>query len=62
LRLRPQALHRLGWHYVRVHTFELFANPDRVAQRIARLTGVIESDEPESDVEDSRNDAEHAAV
>jgi len=52
----------LGWHYVRVHTFELFANPDGVAQRIARLIGVIESDEPESDVEDSRNDSEHTAV
>ena len=62
LRLRPQALHRLGWHYVRVHTFELFANPDGVAERIARLTGVIDSDEPDSDVEDSHNDAEHTAV
>jgi hypothetical protein len=46
LRLRPQALHRLGWHYLRVHTFELFADPDGVAKKIALLTGVIEPDEP----------------
>ena len=47
LRLRPQALHRLGWHYVRVHAFELFANPDGVAHKIALLTGVIEDEEPD---------------
>lgn len=40
LRLRPQALGRLGWHYVRVHTFELFADPDSIARRIASLAGV----------------------
>ncbi len=51
LRLRPQALHRLGWHYVRVHAFELFANPDGVAHKIALLTGVVE--EEESDVAES---------
>lgn len=41
LRLRPQALHRLGWHYLRVHAFELFADPDGVAKRIGELTGVL---------------------
>ena len=39
LRLRPQALARLGWHYMRVHVFELFADPDQVAHRIARRAG-----------------------
>ena len=40
LRLRPDVLRRLGWHYLRVHAFELFADPDAVASRIARLIGV----------------------
>lgn len=40
LRLRPQALTRLGWHYLRVHSFELFADPDAIAEKIATLTGV----------------------
>jgi hypothetical protein len=40
LRLRPDVLRRLGWHYLRVHSFELFADPDTVASRIARLIGV----------------------
>jgi hypothetical protein len=39
LRLRPDVLRRLGWHYLRVHSFELFADPDAVAVRIARLIG-----------------------
>jgi hypothetical protein len=49
LRLRPQALHRLGWHYLRVHSFELFADPDQVADKIATLVGVIEPDDSEQD-------------
>lgn len=36
LRLRPALLKRLGWYYIRVHAFELFADPDGVALRIAR--------------------------
>ena len=44
LRLRPQALARLGWHYMRVHLFELFADPDQVATRIARRAGAIASE------------------
>ncbi|WP_255447194.1 AAA family ATPase [Schumannella soli] len=40
LRLRPEVLRRLGWHYARVHAFELFADPDGVADRVARLAGV----------------------
>ncbi|MFC6325907.1 AAA family ATPase [Microbacterium koreense] len=40
LRLRPQILRRLGWHYVRVHSFDLYSDPAAVAGRIAALLGV----------------------
>jgi hypothetical protein len=40
LRLRPEVLRRLGWHYLRVHSFELFSNPEAVAARVAALVGV----------------------
>lgn len=40
LRLRPEVLRRLGWHYARVHAFELFRDPDAVADRIARQAGL----------------------
>ncbi|UOQ88453.1 AAA family ATPase [Agromyces endophyticus] len=39
LRLRPDVLRRLGWHYLRVHSFELFGNPDAVAARVASVLG-----------------------
>ncbi|HEU5222316.1 MAG TPA: AAA family ATPase [Candidatus Lumbricidophila sp.] len=39
LRLRPDVLRRLGWHYVRVHSFDLFGNPEAVAVRVARVLG-----------------------
>ena len=39
LRLRPAVLRRLGWHYNRVHSFDLFANPAEVALRIAGTIG-----------------------
>ncbi|MEN2740245.1 AAA family ATPase [Microbacterium sp. X-17] len=39
LRLRPQVLRRLGWHYVRVHAFDLYSDPGSVAERIAALLG-----------------------
>jgi hypothetical protein len=39
LRLRPEVLRRLGWHYLRVHVFELFSDPDAVAGKIVRLLG-----------------------
>ena len=42
LRLRPDMLRRLGWHYLRVHSFELFSNPEAVAARIAQVIGVRE--------------------
>ena len=41
LRLHPSVLRRLGWHYVRVHSFDLFADPDAVAERIARTIGFV---------------------
>lgn len=40
LRLRPQVLRRLGWHYVRVHAFDLYSDPAAVAARIAGVLGV----------------------
>jgi hypothetical protein len=43
LRLRPEMLRRLGWHYLRIHAFELFADPEAVAGRIAGLIGVPEA-------------------
>lgn len=39
LRLRPAVLRRLGWHYQRVQSFDLFADPGEVALRIARIVG-----------------------
>jgi hypothetical protein len=39
LRLRPEMLRRLGWHYLRVHAFELFSEPDAVADRVVELLG-----------------------
>ena len=49
LRLRPAVLRRLGWHYHRVHSFDLFANPAEVALRIARTVGYeVPGDEPEA--------------
>ncbi|MFM9877170.1 MAG: DEAD/DEAH box helicase [Rhodoglobus sp.] len=40
LRLRPELLRRLGWHYLRVHAFDLFSDPDAVATRVATMLGV----------------------
>ena len=39
LRLRPELLRRLGWHYLRVHAFQLFSDPEGVAARIATMLG-----------------------
>ena len=49
LRLRPQILRRLGWHYVRVHAFDLYSDPAAVAVRIAAMLGV----EPETPTADT---------
>lgn len=40
LRLRPMVLRRLGWHYVRVHAFDLYADPASVANRVAEVLGI----------------------
>jgi hypothetical protein len=40
IRLRPNLLRALGWNYFRVHSFELFADPQEVAHRIAASLGV----------------------
>jgi len=47
LRLRPQILRRLGWHYVRVHAFDLYSDPAGVASRIAELLGAAPDDSGE---------------
>lgn len=49
LRLRPQILRRLGWHYVRVHSFDLYSDPAAVAARIAEMLGI----EPEGEADDT---------
>ncbi|NUT58084.1 MAG: hypothetical protein HOQ00_04460, partial [Agromyces sp.] len=36
-------LRRLGGHYLRVHSFELFGNPEAVATRVATLLGKPET-------------------
>jgi hypothetical protein len=40
LRLRPGLLRAMGWGYLRAYSFELFAEPDEVARRIATQVGV----------------------
>jgi len=56
LRLRPAVLRRLGWHYVRVHSFDLFQDPEAVALRIARTLG-YESDTAVTQSSDELRDA-----
>ena len=43
LRLRPHVLRRLGWHYVRVHAFDLYSDPVTAATRIAAVLGISDS-------------------
>jgi hypothetical protein len=45
-RLRPMILRSMGWKYVRVPSFELFSNPEEVAQRIASQLGIEVSKKP----------------
>jgi hypothetical protein len=55
-------LRRLGWHYVRVHAFDLYSDPRTVASRIATVLGISESapraenDTQPLDLGDHRND------
>ena len=46
-RLRPMMLSGMGWNYIRVPSFELFANPEAVAQRIAIELGIEVSKKPQ---------------
>jgi hypothetical protein len=46
-RLRPMMLESLGWEYIRVPSFELFADPELVAQRIAIALGIEVSKKPQ---------------
>lgn len=39
-RLRPRLLESLGWEYIRVYSFELFSDPQALAQRIAMRLGL----------------------
>lgn len=48
LRLRPDVLRRLGWHYLRVHSFELFGDPEAVAGRVAAVLGKAEPEQAEA--------------
>lgn len=50
LRLRPQVLRRLGWHYVRVHAFDLYSDPAAVAARVAGILG-IQPETPTADTD-----------
>ena len=40
LNLRPRLLQALGWRVVRVHAFELFADPERYARNLADQLGL----------------------
>jgi hypothetical protein len=46
-RLRPMMIKALGWEYIRVPSFELFADPEAVAQRIAIALGIELSKKPQ---------------
>ena len=47
LRLRSNLLRSLGWNYIRVHSFELFSDPQTVALRIAEQLGMQVSQRPQ---------------
>ena len=45
-RIRPGLFKALGWQYIRVHSFELFSDPQTIAQRIAEQLGMQISKRP----------------
>ncbi|GAA2045617.1 hypothetical protein GCM10009819_36360 [Agromyces tropicus] len=55
LRLRPDVLRRLGWHYLRVHSFELFSDPESVAERVASVLGRAPTPVPADEDEEPRS-------
>jgi len=48
LRLRPALLEGMGWQVVRVHSFELFSDPEALAIRIAESLGMQVSKRPQA--------------
>ena len=46
LRLRPALLEAMGWRVLRVSSFELFADPQAIAYRVAETLGVSLRDKP----------------
>lgn len=54
LRLRPNLLRAMGWRYIRVHSFDLFADPQLVAHRIAEDLGLPISKQPQALFEQDR--------
>lgn len=46
-RTRPNLLRAMGWEYIRVPSFELFADPEAVAIRIASQLGIEVSKKPQ---------------
>lgn len=40
MRIRPGLYRSMGWQYHRIHAFEIFAQPQQVAMRIAKQLGV----------------------
>lgn len=54
LRLRPALLRAMGWKYIRVHSFDLFADPQAVAHRIAEDLGMQLTKRPQPLFEQDR--------
>jgi hypothetical protein len=48
VRLRPALLKAMGWRVVRVHTFELFADPEALAIRIGESLGMQLTKRPQA--------------
>jgi hypothetical protein len=46
-RLRPALLRSMGWKYLRVPSFELFADPEQVARSIAMSLGIEVTKKPQ---------------
>jgi hypothetical protein len=46
LRLRPKLLQDMGWHVMRVSSFELFADPQAIASRVAEALGIHVREKP----------------
>lgn len=46
-RLRPALLRLMGWQYIRVPSFELFADPEQVARSIATSLGIEVAKKPQ---------------